>query len=223
MKTKLIVPILVLSGCIFSPWSTFAGGPGLLKLPVEGLTSQNQQQCEQLLQSKLKEQLVQENNWKYGYALVGENDGTHILVNPGSSTVSLAEIEKALEGSPYRIDRNQLLFRGVVRIEASKQLDAKALRTALSDGGTGVNVTERTLKDGSHSFVVNTLKREGAPLLSYRDLMAVVKKQHAELHSISWGVDKSQKESEEMGTWMCRAPFGASRVSEATKSKLVLP
>jgi hypothetical protein len=95
MKTKLIASVLVLSGLLFAPWSALAGGPGLLKLPVEGLTDQNRAACEQLLQTKLKGQLYPGDNWTYGRALVGENDGRHVLLNPGPGTLSLTEIEKA--------------------------------------------------------------------------------------------------------------------------------
>jgi len=179
----------------------YGGGPGRLRLPVEGLTAKNSKQCIKLVEEKLNDFLAKGSGTTSGRGHVHfVKDGSANLIQLSfvRGKVSLSEIEKALEGSSFSINRDKLEFVGVVQLRIEKIASHEKLISALA------NLDDQKLrfqtekdKDGSLLITLRDQKLAGDPLLTHQRLTSYLSENKVKLISISWGATH------------CSAPFGA--------------
>lgn len=191
-----------------------AGGAPLLQLPIEGLTAENSNECIKLFKEKL------------GYALPSYSlpnirdvrvikDGSTNLVQlqlqlrPGHEQVSLSDVEKALEGSPFTIKREQLEYVGNLRLRIGKIADHEKFVSALATLD-GKKLRTRAVEDTDGSLLITLSgptddleKGTSTPLITHQRLTGYLSENKVQLIAISW-----------WRNWHLGAPFGARAVAE---------
>lgn len=178
-----------------------AGGPALLQLPVEGVTSKNSDQCEKLLEEKLGPVLSNWNNPARGgdVRMIVEKPTNLVQLRPGRSQLSLGEIEKALKGSPFSINREQLVYVGVVQFEIGKMEDHEKLVSKLGElDGVKMGVSAEKNKDGTILITLSDPQHRAGVIVTHKRLAGFLAENNLELNAVSWS-----------GRFHCRAPFGA--------------
>ncbi|MFT5467824.1 MAG: hypothetical protein ACI8UO_002931 [Verrucomicrobiales bacterium] len=126
-KLKTILAAFALQLGIFA--GANAGGPAILHLPIEGVTSENSDQCAKLFEEKFASVITL---WKGGDIKMIKDGSTNLIqVRPENGQISLSDVEKALEGSPFSIKREQLEFISVVQLRIEKIEEPEKLVRAL--------------------------------------------------------------------------------------------
>lgn len=211
MKTALVAFALQL-GVIAS---TQAGGPAILQLPIEGLTAKNSDQCVKLFETKFASVL---SSWDNGDVKMIKVGSTHFVqLRPELGHISLSDVEKALKGSPFSINREQLMYISVIQLRIGKIENHKKLVHALATlDGKKLTGYSRKHEDGTITITLfspelNKAHEEAGlvhPLFSHKRLTGYLSKNKVKLISISWGNNHHRG-----------APFGARLATTAVVKK----
>jgi hypothetical protein len=175
--------------------SAHAGGPTILQLPIEGVTEENSHQCAKLFEEKFGPVLI---NWKNGDVRIIKDGSTNLVaLRPDRGQISLAEVEKVIEGSPFSIRREQLEYFSLVRLRIGKvpnhekhikglaSLDGKKLQAQYvenKDGSLWI-----TLRDTARNTAISFPEKRKRSLVSHKRLMKHLSENKIELLEISWG------------------------------------
>lgn len=194
--------------------SAHAGGPALLDLPITGLNAKNGPQLVEQLSTRLEDKLGP--HGQVSLAAAGRDGLVRIRLG-WNRIVTLDDVDRALQGTEFRIDRNQLQFFGVVRLEVKGIKDLAALETALAPEADQKNLLTRPLKEGTTAITITDPRRDPGNLFTHRDLIRIVKEHGGQLTSINWGNTDAEGVTErENVSFHCRQPYGARLLSSAT-------
>ena len=190
-----------------------AGGPALLRLPVDGITEENQAACIALLEEKLKDQLMRTGDH------VTIQDGGNVQFQLGvDSPISLNTVRESLAGSDFKIPTHRLILTGTVRLEVGGAEDPQGIADALRpDKSTIIEVKE--FDDGTATILIgersrHTEQRRARPLRALRDVERIVAKHDAKLLDVRWGSEAKKYGQEDHMHWFCRDPYGVERISD---------
>jgi len=178
-----------------------AGGPARLRLPVDGITPQNEKACAKLMREILTELASRPVD------PVSVKDG-YVTMTVTTVPISLTELGDSLKGSAFSIPIDQLYFDGALRIEIDKTKDLKKITADLR---TDPYTTVSTMKSGNGPISILVKNRNELPLVSYSDIEWIVKAHGGELLDIKWGGKFTH--------WTCGPPLGALRLADATTIK----
>lgn len=191
------------------PTQALAGGPSWLRLPVDGITKENQEDCAKLFREKLKPHIMQSS---YAGHQVAVKDG-YVQMPLAAKPLSLADIQGCLKGSAFSIPSDQLIFDGVVRLEIDTTRDLRKLSSDLRSGPS-IEVTAKGLAGGGISILIESPRRNSTPLLSYQELKHIVSKQGGKIIDVTWGADSDTYGEEDFIHWFCGDAFGALRSAD---------
>ena len=129
----------MLSSSIFAavlfmvPQSLFAGGPPVLILPIDGVTSSNAQVCVDLLNAKLADKIWDRGGGSPTARIVERKKQSYLSIDMNTD-IALSHITAALKGSEFSIPQDRLHFFGHVIFEigageASQQALLKELKS----------------------------------------------------------------------------------------------
>jgi hypothetical protein len=188
-----------------------AGGPGRLQLPLAGVTAKNGNQCIKLFEEKLGDFLTRANGTSpgRGHVVMVKKGSTNLIqISFARGQISLSEVEKALEGSPFSINREEFEHVGLVQLRIGKIANHEKLIGALADVD-GKKLRSQVVKDKDGSLLITLRDRKlmGSPLFTHQRLTSFLSKSKINLIEISWGATH------------CSAPFGARPVAAAVAQK----
>ena len=131
MSRNLSNAVLAVAVCLF-PAQLLAGGPAWLVVPIDGVTSTNQERCSQLLASGLEQAVFEIQNGTSPVQIQKHLNQWYATFHLRDD-VKLSEIEAALKGSPFSIPRDRLRLFGHVILEIKSQsADLKPLKGQLA-------------------------------------------------------------------------------------------
>jgi len=198
----------------------FAGGASVLHLPIDGITEENKEQCVKIMAEKFAPVLT---NWRNGLVEVFKDDSTYFIqLRPERGQLTLSEIEKALDGSPFSIKRDHLEYFSLIRLHLGKMEDREKHVKALSSVD-GKKIHSHTIENPDGTVLVilrDTLRNKAVPvsvhrsrsLMTHKRLTDYLSKNKIDLLAISWG-DHSRNHSK---GWRGDS-FGARPVSGPKK------
>lgn len=172
-----------------------AGGASVLHLPIEGVTATNSDECTKLLQEKFAPVLLV---WKDAAVKTIKDGSTNMVqLRPERGSISLGDVEKALKGSPFAINRDQLEYFSLLRlrigkieshekhVEALATLDGKKLQkhsVENEDGSVWI-----TLRDPIRNKAVTLAEKRKQVLVTHERLTEYCSENEIKLIEISWG------------------------------------
>lgn len=190
--------------------SVHAGGASVLQLPIEGVTTENSDQCAKLFEEEFAPVLI---NWKNGDVKIIKNGASNLVVlRPERGQISLSDVEKALEGSPFTIERERLEYFSLVRVcigkiadhekyvRALATLDGKKLQTHVVENADGSLWV--TLRDPTRNTTIPLVEKRKRALITHGRLTSFLSENKISLVAISWGhhrLDYSESYSETYG------------------------
>lgn len=113
------------------PSALLAGGPPMLCLPIDGVTSENAEACTELLISKLQTKVWKHSNRPQAVTLVRRHDQWYLTFYMDDE-VRLSEVQAALKGSSFSVPKGKLRLFGhaILDIDA-RSASQQALLTDL--------------------------------------------------------------------------------------------
>jgi hypothetical protein len=172
-----------------------AGGASVLHLPIEGVTATNSDQCTELLQEKFAPVLLA---WKDEAVKIVKDGSTNMVqLRPERGPISLGDVEKALKGSPFSINRDQLEYFSMLRlrigkieshekhVEALATLDGKTLQKRSvenEDGSVWI-----TLRDPIRNKAITLAEKRKQVIITHERLTEYCSENDIKLIEISWG------------------------------------
>lgn len=187
-----------------------AGGGAYLDLPVTGLTNRTGPQLIEQLSSGLEPKLG-----KHGKVTLptAGRDGTVRILLGWNRILTLDDVDEALKGSEFRVDRNQLQFFGAIRLEVKGIDDLDALKKALFPEGSEHSFFSRNGAEATTVLTITSARRGQNALFTHRELQRIMGEQGGQLTSINWGNTDALGVTEAENTcFHCRDPYGARRL-----------
>lgn len=125
--SRWVVAVVLLS----LPSAVLAGGPPLICLPVDGVTSENAEKCSEVLSSKLASLVWKHSSQPHGVTVVRHADQWYLTFYMGQD-VHLAEVKAAMDGTAFSVplDRLRLFGHAILEIDA-RSASHKALQADL--------------------------------------------------------------------------------------------
>jgi hypothetical protein len=115
MFLKLSKTVVALA-LVLVPAQLLAGGPAWLCVPIDGVTSANQEKCIQVLGDALKDSILGFGERQSALQIQRHENQWYATFHPADD-VRLSEMEKALKGSEFSIPRDRMRLFGHVILE----------------------------------------------------------------------------------------------------------
>jgi hypothetical protein len=167
---------VVVAAFLLVPACLMAGGPPMLCLPIDGVTSANVEACTRLLNAKLGDKV-----WPHASRLQGvkvmQKSNQWYLAFYMEKDVRLSELNAALSGSEFSIPKDRLQLFGHVVLEIQSPEESRpTILTALT---------------GIPHVAVEESKTQGDLLSATIDMPYPIDKAREEMESLDW--DKFQR------------------------------
>ena len=228
MKTsvtnRMKVGLMVLAVQLGFAASVYAGGGSLLRLPINGITENNKEQCKQLFEKKFPEVLIDS---RYSSVrMIKDGSGYMVQLRPERGRVTLKEIENALKDSPFSIKRDHLVYYSLARfqlgeienaekhVKAIAKLSEKNLQTNHWKDENGK--VWMTFRDPSRNSGRSFSEYEKKLLFSHKSLTKYLADNKIDLLAVSWGYHHGDQSKTYTEAWRGE-PFGARLVSSIDK------
>ena len=214
--TPLKAGLCALGIHLATPSSLHAGGAPWLDLPIDGITADNRARAVALLQERLAPSLGAHSQpgWQSVQILEAGHRGIARL-RLGTGQLTLADVRRALAGTPFSIDPDRLSYHGIVRITTSRvDDDARLSKALVAATGNKAEVLVQAEANGTTSFIVADPDRgrNYFPLFTHQALTQLLAAHAADLHSLSWGSSAHSRREPPRFAFHCRRPYGARRV-----------
>lgn len=110
---------------VLVPAQLLAGGPAWLCVPVDGITSTNQEKCLQILGEALKASVLDFDNGHPAIQIQRHENQWYATFHP-KDDVRLSEMEKSLKGTEFSIPRDRMRLFGHVILETKSPSENQA-------------------------------------------------------------------------------------------------
>lgn len=195
LSKKIKASVVALALQFTAVASVHAGGATLLHLPIAGVTAENRDRCAELFAEKFRPVLI---DWKNGdVKMTKEGSSDVVVLRPDRGQISLSDVESALEGSPFTIERERLEYFGLLRIciketadyekhtDALATLDGKKLQTHVvetADGEVWI-----TLRDTTRNTMLPPAEKRKRSIITHARLTEYLSENELSLVAILWG------------------------------------